>query len=294
MAFALDPKLPLPRALSVAALAELDAALAAIARDDERGVHEARKSCKRLRAWLRLLRGPLRADYVLLNRLVRDAARQLAPRREAAVGLDTLRSLRRSGALDAALWQRLGRALRAHLTPTQEESESASSAASQLLATARVYLEALDLGALSLEQLRATLARNTSEEREAYAEARTVGSAERLHEWRKQVKYHGYQRNLLGPLAGPRPRKLALLDRLSDALGRHHDLHVLQDQLERLPATYHGTQAWRLHEAIRGRQLRLERQALRLGERLFGVAGTVSARPARARTAPSRPAALRT
>lgn len=55
MAFVASPELPLHRSLQRVALGEIDHALKRLKSPGRADIHEARKSCRKLRAWLRLL-----------------------------------------------------------------------------------------------------------------------------------------------------------------------------------------------------------------------------------------------
>ncbi len=95
--------------------------------------------------------------------------------------------------------------------------------------------------------------------------------ADALHDWRKYVKYHGYQTRLIEPVwpaAMHAHRQTA--DQLSDLLGDHHDLAVLDDLLRRAPDELGQAvdlSAFRL--LIRNRQTKLAQQSFALGARLF-------------------------
>ncbi len=72
--------------------------------------------------------------------------------------------------------------------------------------------------------------------RKRMQEAWSARSDEAMHEWRKRVKYHWYHARFLGDVvpAMTRPQAEAL-DELSDLLGDHHDLAVLEARLGEAP-----------------------------------------------------------
>src|SRR5687768_8559010 len=96
MAFKLARRGAFPRQLRRIVRKELEAATAELGHGDENqqeAVHEARKSVKKVRAVLRLLRSPLDDAYDAENERLRNAAHALASLRDADATLDTLRAL---------------------------------------------------------------------------------------------------------------------------------------------------------------------------------------------------------
>ena len=68
--------------------------------------------------------------------------------------------------------------------------------------------------------------------REAFDDAKADRSDERLHEWRKQVKYLRYQLEVLIPLWPDALKELACqAEKLGERLGDDHDLAVLRQML---------------------------------------------------------------
>src|SRR5689334_5472818 len=89
MAFSIRPTEPLGQEVGRVLREQVGSALGRLRDPGERGldtaVHEARKSCKRLRAVYRLVRPALPASrYQSLDRSVRDAAREISGARDAA------------------------------------------------------------------------------------------------------------------------------------------------------------------------------------------------------------------
>ncbi|AXQ30260.1 CHAD domain-containing protein [Solimonas sp. K1W22B-7] len=263
--FALDPELSPHAALRGAALSELDRALAALRRGDARGVHETRKSCKRLRAWSRLLRDlPLprghRARHI--NGLLRDAGRALAAPREAAVALDTFDGLERPGTLPAPAWRQLGGALHSQAEAQRQLAAAALAAAEKALGEVRDLIAALPATALGPADLRRGQRKSYKRARKAFRRTAT-GDAEAMHEWRKRAKRLEAIQELLAPLLNPElvPRRLA---ELTDLLGQHHDLHELPLRPELGPE-----QRELLEHATESPRKALERRLERRGRALF-------------------------
>ena len=197
---ALSPDEPIDGGLIRLALGHVDAAVGALAPGATAdAVHEARKSTKRARAVLALVGG----DRVPAGR-VRDAARALAPLRDA----DVLRALADRHRLEAP--------------PPVEAPIRAAAAAAALdhLAEARRSLPTARLSS-SVEELWASVARSWRRARRAERQEAD------LHELRKASKRVLHQLEVVAELRpGTRPLAAAL-EALQEDLGDHHDLVLL-------------------------------------------------------------------
>lgn len=245
-------------------------------------IHRARTSLKKARAALRLLRGALgHARYRVTNRLLRDAGRPLSELRDATVMIEQLAELGKSARLrkDRAALERVRREL------ARRESDvrgrvlgRARTLERQLEGLRRMHERILKWrhGTDRWRTLREGLEHTYAQGREAHEAAREQPTVERLHEWRKQVKYLRYQVVLLEQLLPDRRRSLsAPLHRLSDLLGDDHDLAVLRARI--VGTARRGSRRARPSETARAavvevldrRRQRLQRQALKLGESLY-------------------------
>jgi CHAD domain-containing protein len=268
MAFDLDPQQPLPAALIESARAECARAEAAFIDPTPANVHAGRKSIKRLRAWLRLLRPQLGERYGLIDRLLRDSARQLGGRRDADVARQTLLGLRRARLLDAAQYAALQAMIRSAPRDAQREGHAEQRAVT-LLRAAATYLDALAPPVVDATVLRAALERTRLRCRREFRSARARPGAEALHEWRKWVKHLGTQVQLLEPRLGDSGIDAGALKTLADELGRHHDLAQLQLRLEAAGLDRQPLLHLRLRDAVARRQLALEGRVLRRGAQLL-------------------------
>lgn len=268
MSFVVARNRPLAAALRQAALAENRRALHHLAGGSAEDIHETRKSLKRLRAWLRLLRPQLGERYDVLNALLRDAGRRLAGRRDADVARETLRSLRRGRLLDAGEYARLQRWLSADPVAAPALA-AASDEARVLMEAAQIYFAHLDPGPLDAATLDEALARSHARCRRRWRAAHKSPTPEALHEWRKTVKELATQHALLAPRVKGAKADTQALRTLGEVLGRHHDHHQLALRLEGLPLPDAKRLGRRLHDALRRRQLQLEADALRRGAALF-------------------------
>lgn len=272
--FALDPDLEPAAALLSAARAETERAQQWLARGDASGIHEMRKSCKRLRALARLLRDAhtdLDAPGQALNAWLRAAADAVGGLRNAEVAVQSFAALQRPADIGADAWTQLGAQLQAerkHLGTTARARQA--EAASALQRTAQLLAE-LKLPALRPADLRQAAQRMRKRCRRAYRAAQADPRPLCLHEWRKKAKRLGYQLDLLDGYAPDDKPSAKALKPLGEVLGEHHDLHALELCLQAQPDRHGGELLlWRLHELLQAHARPLERRALALGEELFG------------------------
>lgn len=254
-----DPLPPLGGALLAFGREELATALAQAAQD----AHAARVQCKRLRAWLRLLRPALGDQYAAGNTLLRNAARQLAGERQAQALRELCSSLDEDR--PEQNWQEV--AVRLPEAP-QQAGDSANAAL--LLQQFGALLDNIDRPRITPDDLATALQAQYRRCRKGLQQVRQASSPEALHEWRKPAKYHGYQCQMLASLWPALRARRKRLRALWDALGIHHDLHELRDELNRHRGRYSGyvTVDCRLRW-IDEWQRALEAEALRQGGRLF-------------------------
>jgi hypothetical protein len=245
------------------------------ARASDADVHTARKQMKRIRAALRLLRPALgTAAYRSANRRVRDAAKLLAPTRDARSLISTVELLeKQSRSREADLY--LHRLKRQLLTVR---------AASRARLMRRFSREGADLllGAVAL--LRKMPARRREpfsaikglrhvyrEGRRALKRVRRQPTSQSFHEWRKQTKYLANQATLVFlpyrlKVKGLRRRT----EKLAQALGVRHDLDFALAKMSDTPTRRRlGPLPGRVAKNISKRRKKLTRRALVLGSRLY-------------------------
>ena len=234
-------------------------------------VHRARKCIKKARSTLRLLREALsNADYRRINESLRDAARPLSARRDAAVLIEVLQRVannKKDPGLRASA-EALRRSLRRELRDIKRSPAALASCRSRLHAESDRIAQ-LRLPSHAWPVLGRGLKRTYARGRDAFARARDECTDECLHEWRKQAKYLWHQLQLLQPL---RPhaigRRADLAHKLSNHLGDDHDLAVLRRKVCEHPAVVRSTESGLL-ATIDKRRSRLQRQALKLGGRMY-------------------------
>ena len=253
--------------------AELDEARDALHRGrlSDRRVHDVRKELKRARANLRLLRGALGdAAYHRANRLLRDAARPLTPLRDAKVLADLLaeRIERTPSKGTARPYTQLRRRLDRSRRRLRVRLPAAVAAADPKLRAVRARVRALPTSGGRPGELALRLADTYRKARRAFVRAEARPDDEKLHEWRKQVKYLLAQLEVLKTVKPRHTRKLAKrADRLADLLGADHDLAVLEQKL--------GPRA----KSLERDRARLQREAHRIGQRLHRDSPRRFARP---------------
>jgi CHAD domain-containing protein len=193
----------------------------------ETAVHDVRVACKKVRAYLRLMREGLgEARFDLENRTFRDLARLFRAFRDRETEPQTLTKLTLASPqpVSTAAAVVVRRQLAAH--PAGDAS-AAFTAARKIAEEARRRFKdcTLEPDAFPFKD---AYRKSYSRMRTAFERARKHPGTARLHEWRKQVKAFGYQFKLLKK-AWPAQVEAwgEELDDLGERLGDDHDLAVL-------------------------------------------------------------------
>ena len=249
--------------------------------DPNEAIHTARKTMKRLRGIIRLVRDEIGTEaYRRENEVLRDAGRLLAPARDAFVLIETL----------DALQSRYGRMLaddafrRTHdyLTARHRTVLATAIADRATLGTVTEAVRGVGrrMGGSGHSQMaiRDDFAAIAGGLRRVYRRGRSGMShamqsqdPEAFHEWRKRVKYLRYHMESLRPLwpdlIGAQAERL---DELGEALGDEHDLTVLAELLVRDEvACPDPAERWLLVALIHQRRADLRTKALRLGRSMY-------------------------
>lgn len=240
-------------------------------------VHELRVGCKKIRAWLRLLRDSLGDEaFRHENRTFRDLSRRLSAQRDADVLHESIAALHRAfpGEAHAA---DISAARNALPDGNKDSGDPAAilSEISGVIAEARARISELPLtrGGRSrpLKQAYRTSCRR---EKAARRMARRKPGPETLHEWRKHVKALYYQLQLASDIWPKRIRKLdKILKDLARTLGHHHDLAVLEDRLLASHMPMPPQRLRSIRKLIHHQLERAGRKALRQGRSLSGRTG---------------------
>lgn len=192
-------------------------------------VHETRKSLKRIRALLRLVKPGLgHKVFRRENARYRDIAHLLANERDQQVLADMAAALEARGGPAAAGLATIRAALAAQTVAAPEQGAATLERALALLRTARGAAHRLKIEGSGFEPVVQGLALSYRNCRSTYRAAYAEPSDEAFHEWRKCVQHHWRHMLLLSPAwpdyIGARARAAR---ELSQILGRDHDLAML-------------------------------------------------------------------
>ena len=247
--------------------------LSLAAADPVYAVHEVRKNIKRIRAALRLARFALgQAGFRQENFAFRDMGRRLASARDAAVLRETLRLILRSAEIpedEISLIERdlfglvsePGAELDLHLAG--ELMDSFRAAGGNVMKAEMV----LDESDFVYDGLAHTAEKARRAYKNAYAPPET---AEKFHEWRKQVKYLWHQFEFLAELGGPGAEiPTEDLEHLAGQLGLAHDAANLHAWLIREKPTSAVVEFSRLVRLVHRIRLDHEGAARPHGRALF-------------------------
>jgi CHAD domain-containing protein len=265
MSFAFKTKNSVGHQVRAIAASQVEKALElAKAGDDfDATVHNLRRRCKRIRGVLRLVQ-PNFEDFKSENAAVRDAADLLGGARDARVMVETLDGLMIAGHSQAAREYLVERADR-----IGEEAKKASpidgfceifTALGKRIGDWSFDTNGFDLVGDGLEKTYKQFLRDL----DAAADSE---DAVAMHEWRKHTKYHWFHVSLVEKSARDllKPREEAL-DKLGEYLGDHHNLHVLEETLEKAGKEVGDTGP--ILDAIKRKQDELAEKAFHLGHQL--------------------------
>lgn len=239
-------------------------------------VHGMRKTVKKLRGLLRLVR-PVLPQARAENEVLRDAGRGLSDLRDAAVQLATLERL-----AEGMPEERRRRLLHPFEEAARRQDAEAAPrllpAFAAAMASLRDRCEGWHPRREGWDAIEPGLAATWAAARAAQRAALADPGPEALHEWRKRVKDHWYQARLLRPLwPQMMDPHVAAADELGDLLGQVNDLAVLRDRLQAAPLE-EGLRSEARHLADH-RHAALMGAAVPLGRRLLaGKARALTAR----------------
>src|SRR5262245_33626406 len=238
-------------------------------------VHSARKACKKLRGLIRLVR-PVFGDYRQENAAFRDTGRKLSVLRDCGVLIETYDALLQEyeDQVDRAKFA----SIRRRLTLWQQERIEKGDIPELFedycaaLAKARKRAAHWQISAEGFDALEGGIKKAYKGARRAMSEVAKDSTAEGIHEWRKRVKDHWYHTRLLCPM-WPKLLKAHsdVADQLGDMLGKHHDLEMFRQQLEK-GNLGKAADTEVLVGLLQRRQKSLEQEALSVGVRLLAEA----------------------
>ncbi|SIO50739.1 CHAD domain-containing protein [Rhodovulum sp. ES.010] len=237
-------------------------------------VHQVRKRCKKLRGLVRLVR-PAFDGYADENTAFRDASRRISAVRDADTLIETYDAV--TAHFEDQIDRRSFASIRARLTCDATALRADPETARRLktvrdgMEDARGRVADWSLDADGFDAIAGGLGKTYRQARKRMEEAWQSPTGEALHEWRKRVKYHWYHARLLGGVA---PQMMAphadAADEMSDLLGDHHDLVVLDAPLRGAPGDFgEKTDLDAFRGLMTRRREALARRAFHLGRLLL-------------------------
>lgn len=258
---------------------EIDSALGELRHSSgqkrDEGIHEARKSIKKIRGLLRLVQPELGQVYRTVNTRLGNIGRKLSEIRDATAIIEVFDSLVEKH--KDSLQKPALAAIRRGLETSKHETEQAAGigdTVKRATAALRALDKQVDKWPLRKDGFRAIapgLKSRYQRGRKAMSAARKNDTPESYHEWRKRVKDHWYQVRLLESLWTEvmKAHESSLHD-LETWLGDDHNLVVLCGKLAAEPEKYGDAENVRLFLAIAEQeQKELREKSLSLGERIY-------------------------
>ncbi|QSR84597.1 CHAD domain-containing protein [Methylacidimicrobium sp. B4] len=198
-------------------------------------VHQIRVLAKKLRAYLRLLRGTLPEKLLEREeRRIQRIAAGLSPARDAAICRQILRWLVAKEGKEIRR-ERLRAAL-AHFPEAvggNVDPRAIARARAGIEARRRRLLKLIDEHPPQEQKLEKLLRSEYGKSRQRMREALREGSPDAFHQWRKRVKRLGYQTEIFCTSSRRSLARLeAKLVRLGKLLGKLQDLRVLKNRIE--------------------------------------------------------------
>lgn len=272
MAFRLTSR-PLGRDVRRLVRKQLDAAIVRLESDEpaETAVHEARKSIKKVRAIVRLLRKPLGSWWQKADTRLRDAGRRLGIIRDADVAGETLAGLR-STVLTRSLEHQVSRGLDRHRRTVHQHASALTSQALGLVRETRKSLIDRISAAAGSSALQRGLVDTYRKSRRVLADLTASSGDSDFHLWRRRVKDHWYHVRLFEAIDRGSRQRARRLKQLETDLGDNHNLARLSALLLERPASFGGAVPTTIAQGcIHERQQRLRDRALAEGRRLFAA-----------------------
>ena len=274
MSFTLKPKRSVAKELSRVARRELDDTAEELDSSKRKGpaVHEARKSTKKVRAVLRLVRDGMGRDYRRANRRLRKISRALSALRDVDALTATVQSLhRRYPAIFTDEIQRdVVRVVSARQRVVRRELSGRVRAARRVLEATRESVPRDVRHAGHRSVVHRGLVDGYRLARRALQPLALDAPASEFHAWRRRTKNHWYHMRLFEQRHQTAAKRVVSLKQLQRWLGGAHDLELLRLALDEAPGRSANARARRITlECIDKFQEVLNRRSLTLGRRLF-------------------------
>jgi CHAD domain-containing protein len=269
MSYRIEKNEALSAALGRIAAEEIALAMTELRRPNRaEAMHNTRKSLKRLRSLLRSLRVAFpKPLFRRENRRLAAAGRKIAPLRDVHVQLRALKKL----STPNAATKKIERNLLRHQDACTRKIPALRRAVRQMLSASRETFASLPAAQATPAHLAAGVKRVYKRGRAALKTARRKTTPESLHEWRKQAKILGHGLDLMERLC---PKEAGTMmertEQLCETLGDDHDLFLVLQVLCREDAARPAGDYRRLARLISAKRGRLQKQAFKLGKKIFG------------------------
>lgn len=242
-----------------------------------KGIHEARKGHKKIRAVLRLIRFSINhEEYLHANIYYRDTARVLSNIRDATALIEAIDDLKSYAPVqfEEPIYQSIRQKFveRRDLLSQKAlpEDELRETAANRLRAYQRQTL-ALPLSGNQFELIKAGLMKIYRQGWDGLQKVKKHPDMENIHDWRKRIKYLWYQLTLLAPVWPKILNSLTNeLKQLSDWLGTWRDIGLVLETLELEPGLLTDqAEIFRLTRISEQVRIKLLTASLQLGENIY-------------------------
>ena len=205
-----------------------------------KSIHETRKSMKRIRAFLRMIRDEIGySSYYRENVFYRDLNRQLSDIRNFGVLSGTIQDLQKD--LSSTIPDEIFQAVEEELVTQRNKVMGGPAGLIQLLKEIAAQIEVAreriyDFPILhnDFRAFEGGILRMYSQGKQYLKDARKNPTPTLLHDLRKKMKYFWYQVEILQPIfPGPMKAYADTLEKITEKLGEYHDLQVLQEFLHK-------------------------------------------------------------
>lgn len=245
--------------------------------EPDKAVHEVRKSIKKIRAVLRLVRKLLGKElFKQENIRYRNIGHMLSHVREAAVMIKTVEKLRKSDrkAMPRTACLHLRKQLLAKQIEVSEgffKNKEAITAVLSALKEAQQNLPDIAIARHSFDELSASIQLVYARGKKAYEQASKQPTIDSFHEFRKEVKILWYHTRLLTPVwQGLMESYAVQLGILSELLGDDHDMGMLYEEIATGQLTFgRRSSADKLLMGIESYRNTLQQQVHPLAKRIY-------------------------
>lgn len=279
MSYRLEQGEPVPEGIRRIVREETDSAIKHLtntaAGRREEAIHEARKSIKKIRGVLRLVRPDLGRTYGDENRPLRDAGRRLSQIRDAEAVIEVFDDLaqRYRGDLQKNVWAAIRRGLESGKREIEKQAGIDSVVRQAAITLRRVGrdVKSWPLQHDGFQAIESGLADTYKRGHKALTEAQRDATPENYHYFRKRAKDHWYHVRLLENLwtEEMKAREASLKD-LQTWLGDDHNLFVLWEKLQQEPDKFGKHREIEIFLALAGQyQTELRSKSVSLGLRLY-------------------------